>query len=73
MAIDYPRAMTAYKVAAEEGNSASQYLVGYMYYLGLGVAVDYMQARPWLEKAAAQDQPDAVGQLGHMSTAVTEA
>ena len=28
--------------------------------------MDYQQARPWLEKAAAQDHPEAVGQLGVM-------
>ena len=37
-----------------------------MYLLGHGVAVDHEQARLWIEKAAAQDQPDAVGQLGVM-------
>ena len=65
MAVDYPRAMAAYKIAAEAGDALSQYQVGLIYfYGGQGVAVDYEQARPWLEKAAAQDHPDAVGQLG---------
>ena len=58
--------MAAYKVAAEGGDDGSQYQVGFMYYNGLGVDVDYAQARPWIEKAAAQDDPDAVGQLGVM-------
>ena len=66
VAIDYPRAMAAYKIAAEAGDALSQYQVGIMYCKGLGVAVDYKQARPWLEKAAAQDLPNAVGQLGYM-------
>ena len=68
VAIDYERAMAAYKIAAEAGHAASQHQVGMMYYEGLrvGVAVDYEQARPWIEKAAAQDDPDAVGQLGVM-------
>ena len=64
MAIDYPRAMAAYKVGAEGGNAVCQYQVGWMYSNGRGVAVDYKQARPWFEKAAAQNDPDAVGQLG---------
>ena len=34
--------------------------------VGQGVAVDYEQARQWLEKAAAQDDPDAFCQLGAM-------
>ena len=63
VAIDYPRAMAAYKVAAEAGDAVSQFQVGYMYSNGHGVAVDYKLARPWLEKAAAQDDPNAVGQL----------
>ena len=64
--IDYPRAMAAYKVGAEGGDTVCQYAVGIMYYYGEGVAVDYEQAREWFEKAAAQDHPKAVGQLGFM-------
>ena len=67
MAIDYPRAMAAYKVGAEAGEAVSQSQVGWMYYKGRGgVDVDFKQARAWFEKAAAQDQPLAVGQLGVM-------
>ena len=66
MAIDYERAMAAYKIAAEAGDALSQHQVGMMYCDGDGVAVDYKQARPWLEKAAAQDYPYAVAQLGVM-------
>ena len=66
VAIDYPRAMAAYKIAAEAGEALSQCEVGFMYYMGQGVAVDYKQARPWLEKAAAQDYPNAIGQLWQM-------
>ena len=66
MAIDYPRAMAAFKVGAEGGDAACQFQVGCMYYDGLGVAVDYKQARLWLEKAAAQDHPHAVASLGNM-------
>ena len=66
VAIDYERAMAAYKIAAETGDAMSQYMVGMMYYYGKGVAMDYEQARPWIEKAAAQDYPNAVGQLGGM-------
>ena len=66
MAIDYPRAMAAYKVGAEGGLAICQYQVGIMSYFGEGVAADYQQARPWIEKAAAQDHSSAVGQLGTM-------
>ena len=44
VAIDYPRAMAAYKIAAEAGDATSQHQLGMMYYVGLGVAVDYEQA-----------------------------
>ena len=67
VAIDYPRAMAAYKIAAEAGDALSQYQVGLIYFDGgHGVAVDYKKARPWLEKAAAQDDPNAIGELGTM-------
>ena len=66
MAKDYPRAMAAYKVGAEGGDAFCQCQLGIMYCKGRGVAVDYQQARPWLEKAAAQNYPNAVSQLGTM-------
>jgi len=66
VAVDYPRAMAAYKVGAEGGHAVCQWQVGSMYYDGHGVDVDYAQALPWIEKAAAQDVPQAVGTLGTM-------
>ena len=68
MAIDYPRAMAAYKIGAEAGDARCQHQLGFLYSTERldGVAVDYKQARAWLEKAAAQDWPTAVGQLGTM-------
>ena len=56
--------MAAYKVGAEGGDAWCQFELGMMYYHGRGVAVDYKQARAWLEKAAAQDQPNAIASLG---------
>ena len=58
--------MAAYKVGAEGADAGCQYQIGMMYYEGLGVAVDHKQARPWIEKAAAQDQPKAVNTLALM-------
>ena len=66
VAIDYPRAMAAYKIAAEAGDADSQLILGMMYFNGHGVDVDYKLALPWFEKAAAQDQPLAVRVLGTM-------
>ena len=60
--------MAAYKVSAEAGDALSQHQLGMMYSKGLGVDVNFKQARAWTEKAAAQDipEPDAVAQLGSM-------
>ena len=66
VAIDYARAMAAYKIGGEGGDAGCQWQVGFMYYRGLGVAVEFKQALLWIEKAAAQDLPSAVGQLGAM-------
>ena len=64
MAIDYPRAMAAYKIGAEAGDAACQHQLGFMYYMGHGVAVDYTVGRAWFEKAAAQDFSDSFFVLG---------
>ena len=66
MAINYLRSMSAYKVGAEGGDATCQWYIGSMYYGGEGVDVDYEQALHWIEKAAVQDEPCAVGQLGVM-------
>ena len=66
VAVDHPRSIAAYKIAAEKGVAVCQFQVGFMYYNGRGVDVDYAQARAWIEKAAAQDWPNAVGTLGVM-------
>ena len=66
MAVDYRRSMAAYKVGAEGGDTICQWQLGYMYFKGQGVDVDYAQALPWIEKAAAQDLHNAVCTLGAM-------
>ena len=66
VAIDYPRAMAAYKVGAEGDDALCQWQVGWMYCSGRGVAADFKQARPWIEKAAAQNNRNAVGRRGVM-------
>ena len=58
--------MAAYKVGAEGGHAGCQWQIGFMYCHGFGVAVDFKQARLWLDKAAAQDYPNAVASLGTM-------
>ena len=68
VAIDYPRAMAAYKIGAEAGNAGCQYQLGVMYQHGRGIdSPDYAQALVWYEKAAAQDLPVASCNLGLMA------
>ena len=56
MAVDYPRALAAYKMGAEGGNAHSQYQLGYMLSEeNYGVdPLDYKQALVWYEGAAAR-------------------
>ena len=51
VAIDYPRAMAAYKVGAEAGDALSQHQLGYMYYTGRGVASSWRRARELYQRA----------------------
>ena len=68
VAVDYKRALAAYKIGAEGGNATSQNQLGFMYQNGQGIdSPDYKQALVWYEKAAAQDLPDAINSLGFMA------
>ena len=68
VAIDYKRAMAAYKIGAEGGSAIGQYQLGCMLTSGLGIeSPDYKQALVWYEKAAAQDNPQAFCGLGVMA------
>jgi hypothetical protein len=49
---------------AKAGDRVAQYKLGYNYYLGRGVALDYVQAAIWWRKAADQGYPDAQNNLG---------
>ena len=70
MAVDYKRAMKAYKVGAEGGNATCQHQLGYMLQHGQGIdSPDYEQALVWHEKAAAQEFPPAEHALGLMAFA----
>ena len=54
------------KKLAEQGNSNSQYNLGYMYYNGEGIPQDYKKARYWFTKSAEQGNPDAQHKIGYM-------
>ena len=49
---------------AKAGDRISQYRLGYDYFLGRGVPLDYVQAAIWWRKAADQGYPEAQNNLG---------
>ena len=66
VAVDYAVARAAALTAAELGHVKSMFDVGMCWHKGVGGPMDNKQAVSWFEKAAAADDPDAVGQLGYM-------
>lgn len=49
---------------AKAGDKVAQYKLGYDYYLGRGIAQDYVQAAVWWKKSADQGFPSAQNNLG---------
>jgi uncharacterized protein len=58
------RAAELFQKAAALGNQRAQVNVGILYFRGQGVPRDLVQARAWLEKAAANNDPYALYALG---------
>ena len=70
VAVDYDRALAAYKIGAEGGDAVCQYSLGFMLEHGRGIdSPDHKQALVWLEKAAAQDDASSLAQLSVMAHA----
>ena len=46
-------------LAAGQGDSEAQYIVGLLYYFGEGTTKNVSEAKKWLKKAAAQGNKDA--------------
>ena len=44
---DYPEAMRLWRISAEQGNGASQFMLAEMYNLGQGVRPDPVEAYAW--------------------------
>jgi TPR repeat protein len=61
---DYDTAHEAWQRCADEGAARCQYGLGVLHDEGRGTAVDPRRALRWYERAAAQDFPDALMQLG---------
>ena len=63
---EYAKALEYLKPSAEAGVANGQYLLGYMYYFGLGVSQSDKKAAEWYQKAADQDFIFAEYQLAGM-------
>lgn len=63
---DYTKALEIWQHGADNGDTKSQYSLGYLYQFGLGVAADLGKAKEWYEKAAAGNDQDALYALGLM-------
>jgi len=63
---DYATALTKFLKAAEQGNRGAQYLLGVMYYDGMGVDKDYKEAIRWYKFAAQQGSAAAQSNLGYI-------
>jgi uncharacterized protein len=61
---DYTAALQILRPLAEQGNSTAQNNLGVMYADGQGVPQDYVEARRWYLKAAANEDPNAEFNLG---------
>jgi uncharacterized protein len=59
-------ALSSMTNAAEQGVSTSQYGLGFIYSLGLGISPDYSEATKWWRKSAEQNHADAQYILGLM-------
>ncbi len=58
------RAAELFEKAASAGHHRAEINLGILYMRGQGVPRDLVQARAWLEKAAANDEPNALYALG---------
>jgi hypothetical protein len=63
---NYTFAEKHFRWAAEQGNAEAQINLGMLYYHGLGVAIDYVEAATWFRKAAEQGRVHAQFRLGLM-------
>ena len=63
---NYAQTVRLLRPWAERGDAQAQYGLGLMHYHGQGVTQDYIKAREWFEKAAAQGLAAAQYNLGLM-------
>lgn len=61
---EYREAAEAFRRSAELGNAPAQYNLGRLYLRGLGVEASEFDARVWFERAAGQNLPIAIRDIG---------
>jgi TPR repeat protein len=62
----YPLSVGHFRKAAQLGNADGQYYTGLLSANGEGVKQSWSEAAKWYQKAAAQNQPDALTQLARL-------
>ncbi len=60
---DYRSAFMSLFAAAKEGNVSAMYSLGYLYYYGLGVSRNVIEAMKWFKKASYYGNVDAINAL----------
>ncbi|MCR5321527.1 MAG: hypothetical protein K6E48_10075 [Lachnospiraceae bacterium] len=61
---NYQKAFSTFKRFAEDQNAEAQYMIGIMYYKGLGISQDVNRAKFWLESAAKRGHLQAAFEYG---------
>ncbi len=70
---DYATALKEWRPLAEQGDAVAQYFLAHMYENGQGVPQDDVQARMWLNLAAAQGNKTARKMRGILAEKMTPA
>lgn len=68
---DYTEAVRWYRLAAERGNAAAQYGLGFMYAMGRGVTQNDVYAHMWWNIAAVDGNVNAINQKDMLNKYLT--
>lgn len=60
----FRKAAEQFRKDAEAGDANAQYKIGWMFYTGQGMKVDFSEAVMWFQKSIAQNCPEAYQSLG---------
>jgi hypothetical protein len=70
---DYGEALRRFRPSAEAGDAESQFMLGRLYAMGLGVPQDFIQAWVWHDRAARQGHREALDSLRNLEQVLTPA